>query len=53
MIDDARGFGWYEINTDEQYELCIEYDERIQQITIEGIELSDTDSELKRSFFQS
>ena len=53
MIDDARGFGWYEVTTDEEYNICINYDDRVQEITLEGLELSDTDAGLKRSFFQS
>ena len=53
MIEDARSHSEYEILEDDNTELCIEYDDRCQRISIEGIDLSDDDDETKRSFFKS
>ena len=53
MIDEARSHNDYEIQEDTAHELCIDYDDRYQTISFEGIDLSDNDNELKRSFFKS
>ena len=53
MIDDARSSADYEIQVDTAHELCMDYEDRYQTISLEGIDLSDADSELKRSFFKS
>ena len=53
MIDDARSHTDYEVITDDNREICIEYNDRYQSITLEGIDKSCTDNELKRSFFKS
>jgi hypothetical protein len=51
MIADAREHSEYEVCEDSDTELCIEYDDRYQCISIEGIEVSDNENEEQRSFF--
>ena len=51
MIQDARSYDDYELNTDNETELSIDYGDRYHTITIEGIDLSDNDNSEKRSLF--